>query len=91
MSTTTRLAEALRALLESGGVFQADAAREALADYDEEATDEGRDDLLQRARDEYACDEVNIDEDALLSIGDGGAWVQAWVWVADETDEEDDA
>ena len=26
-------------------------------------------------------DNIEIDDDALVSEGDGGAWVQAWVWV----------
>lgn len=25
--------------------------------------------------------ELNIDEDAVVSRADDGAWVQAWVWV----------
>jgi hypothetical protein len=29
-------------------------------------------------------DDLEIDEDPLLSVGDGGIWVSAWVWVADE-------
>lgn len=37
--------------------------------------------LIEMARDEYANDNVNIDEDALFSEADDGCWVQAWVWV----------
>ncbi len=27
-------------------------------------------------------DELEIDDDALVSKSDGGAWVQAWVWIS---------
>lgn len=37
-----------------------------------------------RARDEYASDEIEIDDDAKVSVGDDGAFVQAWVWVRRE-------
>ncbi len=38
--------------------------------------------IIALARGEYACDEINVDDDAKLSEGDAnGAWVQAWVWV----------
>lgn len=46
---------------------------------------------------EYANDEVEIDDDAMISRSDNGAFVQAWVWVSNEeagvegeSDEEDD-
>ena len=38
-----------------------------------------------QAEAKYADDsdnDVEIDEDAAVSFGDGGAWVAAWVWVA---------
>lgn len=38
---------------------------------------------IEAARDIYASDDIEIDDDALLSNGpeDSGYWVQAWVWV----------
>jgi hypothetical protein len=37
------------------------------------------------ARECYGGEDLNIDEDARLSVGEhhprGGAWVQAWVWI----------
>lgn len=39
---------------------------------------------IQRARDEYQNDDVEIDEGAEASHADGGVWVQAWVWLGDE-------
>jgi hypothetical protein len=42
--------------------------------------------LLARARDSYAVgsdDDIEIDEDAAISKGEGGSWVAAWVWVAE--------
>lgn len=36
----------------------------------------------QRARDQYADDDCEIDDDAIVSMGDDpGAFVAAWVWV----------
>jgi hypothetical protein len=29
-------------------------------------------------------DELEIDDGALVSQGDGGYWVQAWVWVPEQ-------
>jgi hypothetical protein len=43
---------------------------------------------LTRAIEQYASDVINIDDDARLSYADHGAWVQAWVWVADPKPEE---
>lgn len=40
----------------------------------------------------YGSDDIEIDNDAVVSRGDAGAFVQAWVWVQggpeDESDEE---
>ncbi|MFP3609228.1 hypothetical protein SB778_03825 [Paraburkholderia sp. SIMBA_050] len=51
-------------------------------------------DLLNEARERYADgsdDNVEIDDGALISEGEGGTWVLAWVWVAGSTSEDDDA
>ena len=53
-----------------------------------------REELIERARAQIDTDwglayEIEVDEDAIISEGDGGAFVSAWVWVAeDEEDEE---
>ena len=37
---------------------------------------------IAAARDLYATDEINIDDDATISdCGDGSVWVSAWVYV----------
>lgn len=36
---------------------------------------------IEAAREKHATDEVEIDDDVLLSIGDEGMWVSAWVWI----------
>ena len=42
---------------------------------------------IEAARAHYADDDIEIDDDPQVSEsgpgGDGGMWVQAWVWVAD--------
>lgn len=43
---------------------------------------------IVRAIEQYGTDDVAVDEDAALSETDLGAWVQAWVFVADEPDAE---
>lgn len=42
--------------------------------------------LLAEAKRLYAdhTDDVEIDDDAQLSRGENGTWVQAWVWVYQE-------
>ncbi len=39
---------------------------------------------IAQARELYGSDEIEIDEDAVLSQGDEGAFVSAWVWVSNE-------
>lgn len=34
-------------------------------------------------------DELEIDDGPIVSVGDAGVWVQAWVWVPIEDEEED--
>ena len=41
--------------------------------------------LLRRARVERETDDLEIDDDANLSPGDEGCWVQGWVWIRHET------
>lgn len=36
------------------------------------------------ARALYAGEDIQIDENALISEGEDGSWVQAWVWVSNE-------
>lgn len=41
--------------------------------------------LLERARGLYAVgsdDDIEIDDNAAISKGEEGCWVEAWVWVA---------
>lgn len=37
---------------------------------------------------EQATDELEIDDDPVLSRGDEGCWVSAWIWVPGEPEEE---
>ena len=41
----------------------------------------GEEPWRSKARDWYGGDNCNVDSDALVSVGDDGAWVQAWVFV----------
>ena len=36
------------------------------------------------ARELYATDDVEIDDEPALSHANDGAWVAAWVWVSNE-------
>jgi hypothetical protein len=41
------------------------------------------DELYRGAANEFwAKDKLEIDDDATVSAGEGGAWVHAWVWVS---------
>ncbi len=37
--------------------------------------------IIQSAVQEYECDDIQIENNPRISVADGGAWVQAWVWV----------
>ena len=52
-------------------------------DPDKPLTSEEIDDehWINQARDSYECDDVQIDDNAKVSHGTDGAWVQAWVFV----------
>lgn len=39
---------------------------------------------IERARSEYADDDINIDDGAAASRADDGVWVAAWVWLSEE-------
>lgn len=43
---------------------------------------------IEAARSEYANDDLEIDDQPILSIGDEGIWVNAWVWVPTKSDED---
>jgi len=36
---------------------------------------------LERAKELYASDDINIDDEAQASHTVDGVWIQAWVWV----------
>jgi len=36
---------------------------------------------IENARCLHQCDEIEIDDEALVSEAEDGYWVQAWVWV----------
>ena len=42
--------------------------------------------LISQATWKYESEDVQIDHDAEVEKVDGGAWVQAWVWVADQVE-----
>jgi hypothetical protein len=44
---------------------------------------------IAAARDMYASDDVEIDDNPKLSHADDGVWVAAWVWVSREDAEHD--
>lgn len=40
--------------------------------------------LIEAAREQYGSSEIEIDDQAMTSHGDGGIWVAAWLWIEDE-------
>lgn len=42
---------------------------------------------IERARDLYQDDELQIDDNAMVSPAGDGIWVQAWVWLPHERGE----
>jgi hypothetical protein len=37
--------------------------------------------IIEIAKEQYASDEIEIDDNAETSRAKNGVWVQAWVWV----------
>lgn len=62
-----------------------EALAKRIADDEQALEDEAG--TIQQAREEYASDECEIDDNPLTSRGDAGCWVSAWVWVCDGEDE----
>lgn len=44
---------------------------------------------VEAAREQYGSDDIEVDEDAIISEGEDGDFVQAWVWVPREEDGDD--
>lgn len=64
-------------------------ARQALVDAVVNATgpDAWADDHERdSARTIYSSDEIEIDDRPMISRGDGGVWVAAWVWLYEDND-----
>ena len=40
--------------------------------------------IIQSAVQEYESDDIQIENNPRIAVGDNGAWVQAWVWVSTE-------
>lgn len=58
-----------------------------------EATDQERLDcpnIVKRAQELHASDDLEIDDDPFLSPGEDGKWVSAWVWVPNPDTEGDE-
>ena len=36
---------------------------------------------IAQAREESCCDDIEIDDDPVLSVADDGVWVSAWIWI----------
>lgn len=53
-----------------------------------ERTTPAEDHEIEAARDAYADDDLEIDDDAAVSHADDGYWVSAWVWIAHDDAED---
>lgn len=64
------------------------AAAQALkTSLDEMAAERGlHADAIASARSRYANNDLEIDDNPILSIADKGVWVSAWVWVESSDD-----
>lgn len=69
----------------AGSMVAYDHARQAIRDieahYAEVQSLSGH---IKQARAQYVNDDVEIDDYPMVSIGDGGTWVSAWVWVGND-------
>ena len=55
---------------------------------DKEATSPTDAVYRQWAREDYGCDDIEIDDDARIAVANEGVWVAAWVWVPHGSTEE---
>lgn len=37
--------------------------------------------MIEQARATFGTDEIEVDSDAALSVGEDGAWVQGWLFI----------
>jgi hypothetical protein len=58
------------------------AAREALAQHDSPRSEE--DQVFFDLAKEQASDELEVDDDAIVSVGEEGGFVQAWIFISNE-------
>lgn len=79
-----QLQENLRCILDGQPTELVDKVCQAVVDIDKHEADPKEDRYRELAKEQYANDECEIDDNALVSVGDGGAFVQAWVYVEDE-------
>lgn len=56
-------------------LLDVDTLKQAVADHEFDAA------ARKLARERYATDNLEVDEDAELSHADDGVWVGAWVWL----------
>ena len=54
---------------------------------EEDAIRRREEEIRAKARHQFAADDCQVDANAAISYTDGGAWVQAWVWVSREGDQ----
>lgn len=69
--------------------------RELALKLKEHAEDQARDAAahgaeISKAREDYTNDDCEIDDAPMVSVGDSGVWVNAWVWVEKKDEEEDE-
>lgn len=61
------------------------AAAEMLEALQVKMQEGGNDNAYRRAAfNDHGDDECEIDDDAVVSVGDGGAFVMAWLWITDD-------
>ena len=78
-------AAALSAAVTAGDAEQIAAAneefRDALLDVATDTMSAAGQDAIDRASEQYVNDDVEIDSNPILSVGEEGTWVSAWVHV----------
>ena len=42
---------------------------------------------IRRAKKEYETDEIEIDDNAIVSEAEEGVWISAWVWLEHKEEE----
>jgi hypothetical protein len=76
------------ALVQAITSCQAASAPDRAFDPADGLSDDDRQDAIARGREMWADDELRVDDDAMVAVADDAVWVESWVRVPNDQDED---